>query len=142
VQEAAQWYEAQDRGLGREFERSQVAALTEEVQEITGEVWSWPAWTRATRVSRPPKLPPSTGVSLTCQALGSECGASSCCRCAGRSPVIEYASAMEEERSEASRAVDVLLPGGLLLARGFTMPVCPPWVPVPMGASARRSWSV
>jgi hypothetical protein len=36
-----------------------------------------------------------------------------------RSAVIAYASAMEEERAEASRAVDVLVPGGLLLARRF-----------------------
>jgi hypothetical protein len=36
-----------------------------------------------------------------------------------RSAVIAYSSAMEEERAEASRALDVLVPGGLLLARRF-----------------------
>ena len=36
-----------------------------------------------------------------------------------RSAVIAYASAMEEEQAEASRAVDVLMEGGLLLARRF-----------------------
>jgi hypothetical protein len=36
-----------------------------------------------------------------------------------RSAVISYASAMEAEQAEASRAVDVLVPGGLLLARRF-----------------------
>jgi hypothetical protein len=36
-----------------------------------------------------------------------------------RTAVIAYASAMEEERAEATRAIDVLVPGGLLLARRF-----------------------
>jgi hypothetical protein len=36
-----------------------------------------------------------------------------------RSAVIDYASTMEEERTEASRAVEVLVPGGLLLAKRF-----------------------
>jgi hypothetical protein len=36
-----------------------------------------------------------------------------------RSAVIAYASDMKEEQAEASRAIDVLVPGGLLLARRF-----------------------
>lgn len=36
-----------------------------------------------------------------------------------RSAVIAYSSAMQEEQAEASRAIDVLVPGGLLLARRF-----------------------
>lgn len=36
-----------------------------------------------------------------------------------RSAVIAYASAMEEEQAEASRAIDVLMAGGLLLATRF-----------------------
>src|SRR5690606_21597687 len=44
-----------------------------------------------------------------------------------------YASEMEEEQREASRAVDVLVPGGLLMARRFRAAGLPTVAPGPDG---------
>ena len=56
-----------------------------------------------------------------------------------RSAVIAYASDMEEEQAEARRAIDVLVPGGLLLARRFRDAGLPTVGPGPDGRFRREA---